>query len=504
MPGNNGRSGDFSREIMLLIVCGATARLIFAAGTGLGIDETYMVAVGRHWELGYFDHPPLAWWIARSASWLAGTETGWIVRAPFIALFAISTWLMYRLGTVLFGATSGFIAAVAVNCAPVLGVTTASWVLPDGPLDAALLAGALCLANVLFAPSSRSCLWLLAGVFGGLAMLSKLHGVFLFAGAGLFLLTSAPHRRWLATAWPYGGALIALAILSPAIVWNAHHDWASLAFQGARAATRTFRPWMPLVALAGQAAFLAPWIWAPLVYVAAHDARKLTADPRAWLLICLGIGPIAFFTLVSAWSDQKPYFHWAAPGYLMLFPLLGRAMSPKFEAGSRGVSLWLKSSIAFDLVAALGIVVLCVAPMVATPIRWIAPGMSDPMAEMSDWTDVPTYLRDWGLFEDPHIFVVGRRWYEAAKIDYALHAARDVVCIGDDCRGYDFVQYPIDHAGDDAIVMVPENSKTAALERIAPRFASVETMPTLTVMHGPWTLVRLSVFRARSYKPVGR
>ena len=199
------------QAMAILIAASALVRLAFAATTGLGVDETYMVALGRHWALGYFDHPPLAWWLSRAASLLLGGESDLAVRAPFIALFALSSWLMYRLTALLFGEAAGFVAVVALNCAPVLGVTTATWVLPDGPLDAALLAGALCLARLFFSPGASSMSWLFAGVFGGLAMLSKLHGVFLFAGTGLFLLTSGAHRRWLATPWPYLGAALALA-----------------------------------------------------------------------------------------------------------------------------------------------------------------------------------------------------------------------------------------------------------------------------------------------------
>ena len=68
------------------------------------------------------------------------------VRLPFIALFAVTTWLMFRLGTALYGARAGLLAAVASNLSPVFSVTTGTWVLPDGPLDCALVGAALCLS----------------------------------------------------------------------------------------------------------------------------------------------------------------------------------------------------------------------------------------------------------------------------------------------------------------------------------------------------------------------
>ena len=118
-------------------------RLAFGAALGLGVDESYMVASGRTLSLGYFDHPPASWWLGWGAAHLAGTEAPIVVRLPFIALFALSTWLMFRLGAAIADARAGLWAAVLLNLSPVFGVTTGTWVLPDGPLDCALLGAAL-------------------------------------------------------------------------------------------------------------------------------------------------------------------------------------------------------------------------------------------------------------------------------------------------------------------------------------------------------------------------
>ena len=85
-----------------------------------------MVAAGRRLQLSYFDHPPIAWWLAWGAAHLAGSDSAIIVRLPFIALFALTAFLMYRLTAALFGARAGLWAAAALNLAPVFGVTTGS------------------------------------------------------------------------------------------------------------------------------------------------------------------------------------------------------------------------------------------------------------------------------------------------------------------------------------------------------------------------------------------
>ena len=177
--------------VLLLIAAALVGRLAFAGTLGLGIDERYTVATARTFALSTFDHPPLAWWLAGGARWLFGTEAALAVRLPFVLLFALTTWLMFAFTRQLFGSRAGLFAAVTLNLAPVLAWTTGSFVLPDGPLIAATMAGAYCLARVLYAPGSPSPLWwLAAGACGGLACLSKLHGVFLFAGTALFLLTT--------------------------------------------------------------------------------------------------------------------------------------------------------------------------------------------------------------------------------------------------------------------------------------------------------------------------
>src|SRR6202035_2722083 len=123
------RSGAFywlktpSGTVAALILGMFLARLVFSAALGLGIDESYMVAAGRKLQLSYFDHPPIAWWMAWAAAHLTGSESPVVVRLPFIALFAVTTFLMYRLTSALFGPEAGLSAAVMLNLAPLFGIS---------------------------------------------------------------------------------------------------------------------------------------------------------------------------------------------------------------------------------------------------------------------------------------------------------------------------------------------------------------------------------------------
>jgi 4-amino-4-deoxy-L-arabinose transferase-like glycosyltransferase len=191
--------------LSVLIATTLLLRLVFAGALGLGIDESYMAASSRSLQLSYFDHPPIAWWLTWLAANLAGTDTALVVRLPFILLFALSTWLMFSLVAILFGKRPAFYAAVLLNIVPVLGVTSASWVLPDGPLIAALLGSVLCFIHAIRTRGGAAWAWWIAlGACAGLALTSKYTAILIDTGLVAYLVTSPLYGYWLRTSpWPW-------------------------------------------------------------------------------------------------------------------------------------------------------------------------------------------------------------------------------------------------------------------------------------------------------------
>ena len=253
-----------ARAVIALILLCAIARIALAASVGLGTDEAYTVANARNLALSYVDYPPLHVWIVGAWSWLWHSELPVIVRLPFIALFAGSTWMMYRLTALLFGERAGFWSALLFNLAPVFALAHGSWVLPDGPLIFFLLSGAWVAARLLFAgvkPSYSLSGWLFAGLLAGLAMLSKYHGVFLPAGILVFLVSWAPGKSVLAWPGAWLGAALAILIFLPVVIWNENHDWAGLFFQTKRLTDSVdLNPIRVFTSIGAQAGYLAPWL----------------------------------------------------------------------------------------------------------------------------------------------------------------------------------------------------------------------------------------------------
>jgi 4-amino-4-deoxy-L-arabinose transferase-like glycosyltransferase len=478
--------------VAVLILTTFLARLLLASALGLGIDESYMVAAGRKLQLSYFDHAPIAWWMAWAAAHLAGSEDAIIVRLPFIALFALTTLLMYRLGSALFSPEAGLCAAVVLNMAPVFGLSSGTWVLPDGPLLAALLGAAVCLVAALRADGAAAWRWwLAAGVCAGLALCSKYSAALTIIGAIGFLLTDPIGRRWLARPHPYAAGAVAFAFFLPVLIWNAEHGWVSFLFQAGRAAGG-FEPMEPIKALAGTAGFLLPWIWAPLLVCGFMALRRGPSDRERWLLVCLAAPPLILFAAASFRGHVLS--HWPAPGYLMLLPLLGEAIARRWRS-SRAVRLWLATTAGFVVLGCL---------LFASEIRfnWLQTAIGDfrlgkdPSLEVVDWTSLSDQLAERGLLDRPGLVVAALRWSEAGKIDYALHGRLPVICLGPDAHQYGLVERPDDHAGADVLIVT-----RARFEKIIGQywflFDDIEPMAPATVLHAGRPALELNLFLGR-------
>ncbi len=476
------------QRVFLLIAVSVCLRLAFAASTGLGIDEAYLVATGRQLALSTYDHPPLAWWMGWLASHLLGSEVPFAIRLPFLLLFAGTTWQMFRLGERLFGAEAGFWSALALNCAPVLGVTSATWAVPDAPLMFCLLAGANALARVLFQTPAEPRIWLVAGFWGGLAILSKYHGVFLFAGAFVFLLMSPVHRRWLLTPWPYLATGLAALVFAPVVIWNIQNHWASFTFQSGRANVGHVRLWMPFLSLGAQALFIWPPIWLALVTTAFRDLRSRVPDERRRLLYCTGLGPIMVFTLVSPWAEGM-FFHWAAPGYLMLMPMLGAEIARRLESGDL---LWRRMA-ALSAIGVALLVLLFSALALGTQSTRILPG-PDPFLDMRDWSALRGGLESRGLQARGVTFVAGLRWHQSGRIDYALNQAWPVTCLCRDARGFGVLAPPSAFAGQTGIVLIPLKRLARDAAELAPKFETLERLPDVDLFHNIYGDAKMAVF----------
>lgn len=488
---------------MLAIVALATlARLALAATLPVGVDEAYSIGIARQVSLSYFDHPPLHLWLVGLWAKLWGSEDLLLLRLPFVALGALSSWLIYALGTRLFGAVAGLWSTVIFNLAPVFGLAHAGLVFPDGPLLAAALATALVVARIVLVPGAgqRLGLWALAGLMAGLALLSKYHGVLLLLGILLFLVTAREGRRWLLTPGPWLAAAIALACFVPVLVWNAEHDWASFAFQAGRGRVGgggELRPFGPIESLLSQAVYLLPWLAVPLGTFLVRGIVSGPGNPRRWLLVCLALLPILIFTGLTLTGRGLP--HWQMPGWLFTIPLLGEAL-----ANAGRITRRIAVGVAVVTALALG----ALATVVTMQARWGSFdaqtlqlfGGSDPTDALLSWEAVRPELAKRGLPADDRTFIGTFNWVRAGELNALFGKQIPVLCLCSDARHFDYLNPPEAYAGWNAILigMPGHIDDDAALSK---QFASVGALEDVSLSKAGRVAVQLRMRLASGFKP---
>jgi len=452
------RSSSPANTTVLALIAAFTAlRLALAAMLPLGVDEAYTLSVAHDLQLSYYDHPPLQYWIAHLFMPLLGD--GRTARLPFIGLFAVSSWLLYRLTQVLFSAQAGVTAVLALNCSAFF-TFAGGWVLPDGPLMLALLAAALVLARHFFAPQAprRGALtaWLLAGFWLGIAALAKYHALLFAIGLLLFLAGVPSRRHELRHAGPWLASLLALLIATPVLAWNIEHDWISVGYQAGRARFGgQLHPEYVLANLIGQAIWILPWIFVPLVIAAWRVSRAGRTAERSWYCLCLGLPTIAVFTVAPRWGFTC----------VALLVLLGTVLASHAATGFGRI----------------------LAP------RLFAYG--DPTLDAFEWSQLPGELRARALLQSGD-FLITTNWMYAGRIDQALHHTVPVVVFGGNPKEFGLRYDPAEFLGRDALVLGPADSMKGVAGRLRPYFDAVDELAPFGLGRSGMQEIPLRLMRA--------
>jgi 4-amino-4-deoxy-L-arabinose transferase-like glycosyltransferase len=452
-----------SHGVVAIIVIGLAFRLVLCGFSGLTFNESYVVALSRHPDWGYVDHPPLAMWLVAAIRWITGSEAVTVVRAPFMLLFAGTTWLLYLITRDLFDARAGLYAVLALSLAPVFSIFIGMYALTDGPMLFCVVLTAYLVQRALFAAEGAGAwlYWLGAGVATGAGMLSKYSAGFAPAGVALFLLSSSQYRRWLWHPAPYAAAVVAALVFSPVVFWNAQHDWISLTFQGHRALPEGgIKLGRLLGYLVISGTYMLPWIGCALVVVLIGTMARGPRDARNWFLVCLSVLPVFFFILVRLVgnTDDKGY-HWAAPGHVFLFALLGHVLT--------GWRLQYPTLTRRALHASWITVALALAVFVSNSfsgwVRVLHPRFAqrDPlMTDHLNWDELEKVLRARGLLAQTS-FVAATHWRECAKTDYAIGRKLPLLCLTREPLSFSFIENQAALRGRDGILLTTSRDPVA-------------------------------------------
>ncbi len=467
-----------------LIIAFFVLRLALSLTIGLGVDESYSLANAHDLSLSYFDHPPLHLWIAHISEALFGH--GRLARLPFVALFAGTTWMMFRFADRLFGPAAGAWAALTLNLGGFFTFAAGEWILPDGPLMFCLSGAAYSMAVLLKPDPSRPTNawsdWLKLGLWLGAAGLAKYQAAGFVVGLGLFFATVPNRWKLLRHPAAYVAFFLALIIITPVFIWNAEYGWVSFLFQAQRSAQGHI--WKPLhVAsmVSGQILYLLPWIFVPLTWAAINALRSGRAKESRWLCLCLGLPSIVLVTFAPLFGPAG-LPHWGMAGWLMMFPLLGEMLARKAVDHAWPLR-WAQVSAAL-LVAACALLVTHAA---TGWLKSLAPALfvkGDPSVESLDWDDLRTAFQKNGLLKAAS-FVVAVRWNEAGKVELALDHTLPVLVFTQDPRNFAFRNDPAAFVGRDAVIVGKATTVQENIDLLKPYFADLIPIEPVTIeRHG--------------------
>src|SRR5215213_4244321 len=292
----------------------------------LQLDLVEDLALGREWQLGYWKHPPLPWWLADAIYRLTGTVYSVYLLGPLSAVACM--YVVWLLGRDIVGGVQALIAVLALEGVHFFNFSVPKFAHDQMQLPFWALTG-LFLYRAL--TRERSLDWLAAGVALALCFWSK-YAAFALAGSiALFMLFDPQARRTLRTSGPWLMALAFLVVIAPNLAWLIDSGYLPFRYVDGRAKIATH--WyhvltFPLQWTASQLFFLAPAIGLMALALMGRARASVPADANAAFarryLAMLALGPFAITTLVTLVTGRLPVAMWGYPLW-MFAPLAALA-----------------------------------------------------------------------------------------------------------------------------------------------------------------------------------
>ena len=196
----------------------------------LELDLAENLALGKEWQLGYWKHPPLPWWIADLGYRLTGAAESVYALGPLAVIACFIA--VYLLARDIAGPVQALIATLSLVGIHYYNYSAVKFAhdqmqLPFWALTALFFYRGLA--------RGRALDWMLAGAMLALAFWSKYAAFALAISLGLFLLIDPVARQALRTSGPWLMAAAFLVVIAPNAWWLFDSGFLPLQYVGDRA-----------------------------------------------------------------------------------------------------------------------------------------------------------------------------------------------------------------------------------------------------------------------------
>ncbi len=503
---------SYSRKLGWFLLIVSIAKLIAASLIELGNDEVYYWTYALQPDWNHFDHPPMVGWMIRVTTLNLHWVSALSLRLGSIICAAISSWFVFRTGKLIANERTGWYAALLYNCSVYTGVIAGLFILPDSP-QMLFWTASLYVMAFLFIRNDEQKLstWLVLGLLIGLAALSKVHGLYLWAGFGLFLLLTRP--KWLLNWRLYVAVCVTAACIVPIVYWNIANDFITYRFHSERV-THTSLQWDMLGReIAGEIVYQNPVLFVLIVLSFAAMLRgglRFNRKKAAVWIQSMSIPMILLFWAVSAFNPTLP--HWSGPAYIPLF------FASALYLEKKSIQLFpvfvniAGTFLLIVLIAAIAVVRL--SPMNFGSHEKENYGEYCPTLDLSGWEDFSEQFaklvqsdREKGLMK-PNSTIWIDKWFPGGHLEFytSRKAGIPVIAVGKIQDVHKFAWLNKERhgskIGDDAYAIVPSNLPMQVMEIYGQYFTTIEPPVVINQVRSGKTVRWFSVYRMKNCKKI--
>lgn len=302
-----------SMQFMLFILIITIYRMFMlcTVDPNVYIDEAYYWVWSQNFDWGYYSKPPMIAWVISLATSLFG-DSSLVMKSISIILYPLTATVVYLTGKTLFDEKTALYAALLFFTAP--AVSLSSFIISTDVV--LLLFWSLTLYTFILAIQSNTLFfWILAGIFGGLGLLSKYNMILFVISAFLYLGFSPVHRKILANRYFYLSLVIALIVFSPNLIWNYNNQFISFVHlhEISQVEKELFHFDKLFEFLGAQFGVFGPVSFGVLLYLF-DKIPKYKNDDRFMLLFWFTALFLAVISLQAFLS--RAFANWAAPTYV--------------------------------------------------------------------------------------------------------------------------------------------------------------------------------------------